>query len=100
MAPPRGSASSTVLDVSNPVDVTTGNIYLKTGYHQDISLSVSHGSRRSGRSYVTTRLSGSMDFLAAAREDHFSRRNRYSKLLLSAAAHFLVHCIFAITFFL
>ncbi len=62
VAPPRGSASSTVLDVSNPVDVTTGNIYLKTGYHQDLSLSVNHGSRRSGRSYVTARLSGSMDF--------------------------------------
>ena len=61
VAVPQGDAVSTLLDVSNPTDVSTGNIYLKPGYHQDISLSVSHGMRRNSRHYVNIRLIGSVD---------------------------------------
>ena len=61
VAPPQGDAVSTMLDVSNPVDISTGNIYLKTGYHQDLNLYVSQGGIRSGKSYVRLRLTGSID---------------------------------------
>ena len=60
--PPQGAASSPVLDISNPIDISTGNIYLKTGYHQDFSLSVTHGSRGSGKNYANIRLGGFIDF--------------------------------------
>ena len=50
-----------MLDVSNPVDISTGNIYLKTGYHQDVRFGVSHGSRRFGRSYLNMNITGSVD---------------------------------------
>ncbi|MGM9762965.1 MAG: hypothetical protein ACI3ZQ_02960 [Candidatus Cryptobacteroides sp.] len=59
--PSLGSANSTILDVSNPLDVSTGNIYLKTAWHQDISLSVSRGAMRSGSYYLNIRFNGSMD---------------------------------------
>lgn len=62
LLPPQGAASSPVLDISNPVDISTGNIYLKTGYQQDFSLSAMHGSKRSGKNYVNIRLGGSVDF--------------------------------------
>lgn len=61
VAPPRGAAVSTMLDISNPVDVSTGNIYLKTGYHQDVNLNVSYGRMRSSKNYVMMRLSGAID---------------------------------------
>ena len=61
MASPQGAANSTMLDVSNPVDISTGNIYLKTGYHQDVNFVLTYGSRRPGSSYVDMRLSGSVD---------------------------------------
>ena len=61
VAPPQGDAISTMLDVSNPVDISTGNIYLKTGYHQDLNLYVSQGRIRSGKNYVSMRLAGSVD---------------------------------------
>ena len=61
VAPPQGDAISTMLDVSNPVDISTGNIYLKTGYHQDLNLYVSQGRIRSGKNYVSMRLTGSVD---------------------------------------
>ena len=61
VAPPRGDAGSTILDVSNPVDVSTGNVYLKTGYHQDVNLNISHGRTRYGNNYVSIRLAGSVD---------------------------------------
>lgn len=60
--PPHGAASSPVLDISNPIDISTGNIYLKTGYHQDFSLSAIHGSKRSGKKYFNIRLVGFIDF--------------------------------------
>lgn len=61
VATPQGAAGSTLLDVSNPVDVSTGNIYLKTGYHQDVRLAVSHGSRGTGNTYADIWLTGSTD---------------------------------------
>ncbi len=60
-APPKGAAGSTMLDISDPTDVSTGNIYLKTGYHQDIRLSVMHGSRGAGSRLVDIRIVGSID---------------------------------------
>lgn len=61
MAVPQGDAVSTLLDVSNPTDITTGNIYLKPGYHQDINLAMNYGRRNRSRSYALIRLTGSMD---------------------------------------
>lgn len=58
----RGDENSTVLDVSNPVDISTGNIYLKPAYHQELNLSVMRSSRQSGSYYLTMKLNGSMDF--------------------------------------
>lgn len=58
---PQGDAVSTLLDVSNPTDVSTGNIYLKPGYHQDLILTVNYGRRNYSRSYMMLRLTGSMD---------------------------------------
>ena len=62
IVPPQGTASSPVLDISNPIDISTGNIYLKTGYHQDFSLSAIQRNRSSGKNYVNIRLGGSIDF--------------------------------------
>lgn len=61
IAVPQGDAVSTLLDVSNPTDITTGNIYLKPGYHQDIILTVNYGRRNYSRSYMMMRFTGSMD---------------------------------------
>ena len=61
IAVPQGDAVSTLLDVSNPTDVSTGNIYLKPGYHQDLILTVNYGRRNYSRSYMMLRLTGSMD---------------------------------------
>ena len=61
MAVPQGDAVSTLLDVSNPTDVSTGNIYLKPGYHQDIRLTVTNGRRRMEHNYLMMRIIGSVD---------------------------------------
>lgn len=61
VTPPPGASVSTVPDYSNPVDISIGNIYLRTGYHQDARLSFSRGGFRSGGSYIDIRLTGSAD---------------------------------------
>lgn len=61
VAVPQGDAVSTLLDVSNPTDISTGNIYLKPGYHQDIRLIVSNGRRRMEHNYLMMRITGSVD---------------------------------------
>ena len=93
MTPQRGATGSTVLDVSNPVDISTGNIYLKTGYHQDVNLNVSQGRIRSGKHYVMMRLTGSIDLNEITRASWYdasavrysipvnSRRPRYNASL-------------------
>ena len=93
VAPLRGDASSTVLDVSNPIDISTGNIYLKTGYHQDVNLNVTHGRPRYGNNYISIRLAGSVDVNEITRASWYdasavrysipvnSRRPRYNASL-------------------
>ena len=61
IAPAQDALNNTTLVISNPTDVSTGNIYLKAGYHQDASISVSRGSRNAGGNYLSLRLDGSMD---------------------------------------
>ena len=61
VTPTPGASVSTVPDFSNPVDISTGNIYLKTGYHQEGRLSFSRGRRGAGSSYLNIRLDGSVD---------------------------------------
>ena len=61
VTPPPDVSVSTVPDFSNPVDISIGNIFLKTGYHQDARLSFSRGGFRSGGSYIDIRLTGSAD---------------------------------------
>lgn len=60
--PSLGATSSPILNISNPSDINTGNIYLRGGYRQDASFSIIHGSSRSGKSYVNLRLMGSVDW--------------------------------------
>ena len=79
VVPPLGAASSPVLDISNPIDVSTGNIYLKTGYHQDLNLSFTHGSKSRGRNFVNVRLGGFIDFNELTRASWYdSSAVRYS----------------------
>lgn len=61
IVPAQDVLNNTTLVISNPTDVFTGNIYLKAGYHQDASISVSRGSRNAGGNYLSLRLDGSMD---------------------------------------
>lgn len=61
VAPPQGEATSTVPDFSNPVDISIGNIYLRSGYHQDVRLAVSRGLRRPGSSFLSIWLDGAID---------------------------------------
>lgn len=58
----NGAARSIILDISNPVDISTGNIYLKTAYHQDLRLIITRGARRAGSSFIDMRLTGAIDF--------------------------------------
>ena len=61
VTPPPDVSVSTVPDFSNPVDISIGNIFLKTGYHQDARLAFSIGRNHLGDSYVKFRLAGSTD---------------------------------------
>lgn len=61
VTPPPDVSVSTVPDFSNPVDISIGNIYLRTGYHQDARLAFSIGRNHLGDSYVKFRLAGSTD---------------------------------------
>lgn len=61
LVPPQGDAISTNLNVSNPVDISTGNIYLKAGYHQDANLSIRYGNASAKGGFLDLRLSGSVD---------------------------------------
>ena len=61
MTPTRQETDCSAPDFSNPVDISTGNIYLKTGYRQDFSLSVIRGSKRRGSNFMDIRLRGAMN---------------------------------------
>lgn len=77
--PQMGAASSPVLDVSNPLDISTGNIYLKTGYHQDLQMSLNRLFSKGGMHYINMRLGGSVDFNEVTRASWFDNEAvRYS----------------------
>ena len=60
IVPPSDETNKTVPDFSNPTDIAIGNIYLESGYNQDVKLTVSRGHRQSGSGFMDIRLSGSM----------------------------------------
>ncbi len=79
VAPPYGADVSTMLDVSNPIDISTGNIYLQTGYHQDVNLAVSRGSRSAGSHYMGIRFTGSIGLKELTRASWYDQSAvRYS----------------------
>lgn len=79
VVPQYGETSNTIPDFSNPIDISIGNIYLKTSYHQDAKLSVSCGSRNAGNSFFDIRLSGAMDLNKITKASWFDRTAiRYS----------------------
>jgi len=59
--PFNGAARSMALDVSDPVNISTGNIYLKSGYHQDVVMQVRLHSERMNSALLSMRLIGAFD---------------------------------------
>ena len=68
--PSGGPDSSPVLDISDPTNLSTGNIYLKSGYHQDVRLHMSSRDKRKGAT-LNMRLTGSVDFNDITRASWF-----------------------------
>lgn len=68
--PSGGPDSSPVLDISDPTNLSTGNIYLKSGYHQDVRLHMSSRDKRKGAT-LNIRLTGSVGFNDITRASWF-----------------------------
>lgn len=60
---PSGAQNfSTVLDISNPVSISVGNIYLKSGYRQNLVMQAMLRSEKMRNAVVSIRLNGAMSF--------------------------------------
>lgn len=60
---PSGAQNfNTVLDISNPVNISVGNIYLKSGYRQNVVMQARIRSAKMRNAAVNIRLNGAMSF--------------------------------------
>ena len=60
---PSGAQNfNTVLDVSNPVSISVGNIYLKSGYRQNLVMQARIRSAKMRNAAINIRLNGAMSF--------------------------------------
>ncbi len=60
---PSGAQNfNTVLDISNPVNISVGNIYLKSGYRQNIVVQARLRSEKMRNAVVNVRLDGTISF--------------------------------------
>jgi len=59
--PSNSTYTSPVLDVSDPVNISTGNIYLKSSYHQDLVLQLRIRPAMLKSAVLSMRLNGSVD---------------------------------------
>lgn len=60
---PSGAQNfSTVLDISNPVSISVGNIYLKSGYRQNLVMQAMLRTEKMRNAVVNIRLNGAMSF--------------------------------------
>ena len=78
-APSKGTDSSPILEISDPINVSTGNIFLKPGYQQVLHLSLRLGQNIMKGGSLDMRLQGSVDFNEITRASWFdSTAVRYS----------------------
>ena len=60
---PSGTQNfNTVLDISNPVSISVGNIYLKSGYRQNLVMQARLRSEKMRNAIINIRLNGAMSF--------------------------------------
>ena len=60
---PSGAQSfNTVLDISNPVNISVGNVYLKSGYRQNVVMQARLRSEKMRNAVISIRLNGAMSF--------------------------------------
>lgn len=77
--PSGGPDSSPVLDISDPTNLSTGNIYLKSGYHQDLRFTLRLGREKLKGATLNMRLLGAVDYNDITRASWFDDSSiRYS----------------------
>ena len=60
---PSGAQNfNTVLDISNPVNISVGNVYLKSGYRQNLVMQARLRSEKMRNAVISIRLNGAMSF--------------------------------------